>query len=86
MKNSFVQLVKLGVGLGIVGVGFVVLVNFYIRSVAKPYVYSFAQNFRFGLRDKLASIKAFLEVSFNTKPHFLGEKIPITGDSKLSYD
>ena len=66
MKNSFVQLVKLGVGLGIVGVGFVVLVNFYIRSVAKPL----AQNFRFGLRDKLASIKAFLEVSFNTKPHF----------------
>jgi SanA protein len=37
-------------------------------------------------REKIANIKAFLEILINKKPKFLGEKIPITGDSKLSYD
>jgi len=37
-------------------------------------------------REFLATIKAFLDASFNTKPKFLGEKIPITGDSKKSWD
>jgi SanA protein len=55
-------------------------------AIAHKYEYTLIQNIRFRFRDKLASIKAFLEVSFNSSPHFLGEKIPITGDSKLSYD
>jgi SanA protein len=38
------------------------------------------------LRESLANFKAFFEVLINRRPKFLGEKIPITGDSKLSYD
>lgn len=38
------------------------------------------------LREKLAQIKAFSEVTLNAKPKYLGEKIPITGDSKKSWD
>ncbi|MES1181178.1 MAG: ElyC/SanA/YdcF family protein, partial [Flavobacterium sp.] len=37
-------------------------------------------------RESIANVKAFLEVTTNKAPHFLGESIPITGDSKLSYD
>jgi SanA protein len=37
-------------------------------------------------RESLAQLKAFWEVAINRKPHFLGPQIPITGDSKLSYD
>lgn len=37
-------------------------------------------------RESLANLKAFWEVLINKKPKFLGPKIPITGDSKLSYD
>lgn len=37
-------------------------------------------------REKIARIKAFVEVITNKKPKYLGEKIPITGDSRKSYD
>ena len=37
-------------------------------------------------RENIANAKAFFEVLINRKPRFLGDKIPITGDSKLSYD
>jgi SanA protein len=37
-------------------------------------------------REKIARLKAFWEVLINKRPHFLGEKIPITGDSRSSYD
>lgn len=37
-------------------------------------------------RESLANIKAFFETIVHRKPRFLGEKIPITGDSKASYD
>lgn len=37
-------------------------------------------------RETLARLKAFLEITFGSKPEFLGEKIPITGDSSLSWD
>lgn len=40
----------------------------------------------FKLREYLANVKAFFYVLFNLSPHFLGPEIPITGDSKLSYD
>jgi len=40
----------------------------------------------FQLREYLANVKAFFFVLFNLSPHFLGPEIPITGDSKLSYD
>lgn len=37
-------------------------------------------------REILARVKAFVEVMFHKNPRFLGEQIPITGDSRLSYD
>jgi len=38
------------------------------------------------VREYFANIKAFFSVLFNINPHFLGPEIPITGDSKKSYD
>jgi SanA protein len=38
------------------------------------------------LREIFGKVKAFLDVSFHAKPKFLGEKIPIIGDSKKSWD
>lgn len=37
-------------------------------------------------REKIARLKAFWEVLINRSPKFLGEKIPITGNSQTSYD
>jgi SanA protein len=41
---------------------------------------------RLKFRELLAKVKAFAEVTINKKPRYLGNQIPITGDSKLSYD
>lgn len=41
---------------------------------------------RLALREKLAQVKAFLNITFNAQPKFLGEQISITGDSQLSWD
>ncbi len=38
------------------------------------------------VREKIAQQKAFLDCFFNSEPKFLGEEIPITGDSKKSWD
>ncbi len=38
------------------------------------------------LREKIAVIKAWSDILFHAKPKFLGEKIPITGDNKKSWD
>jgi SanA protein len=38
------------------------------------------------LRERLASVKAVLDIVLGTRPRFLGEVIPITGDSKKSWD
>jgi SanA protein len=46
--------------------------------------YATLDNLRF--RELLAKVKAFAEVSLNRQPRYLGPPIPITGDSKLSYD
>jgi SanA protein len=37
-------------------------------------------------REYLARIKAFFAVQFRAKPRYLGEKIPITGDGRASWD
>ncbi|MDR2143544.1 MAG: SanA protein, partial [Treponema sp.] len=37
-------------------------------------------------REYLARIKAFFSVLFKTKPRYLGEKIPITGDGRATWD
>jgi SanA protein len=37
-------------------------------------------------RERIACLKAFIEVLINKEPKFRGEKIPITGDSRKSYD
>jgi len=41
---------------------------------------------KLNFREKLAILKAYIEVSLNRKPKFLGNKIPITGNSYLSFD
>lgn len=38
------------------------------------------------LREKLAVVKAWGNVMLGSAPQFLGEKIPITGESKMSWD
>ncbi len=38
------------------------------------------------IRECLARVKAFLDLARGAKPTFLGEQIPITGDSKASWD
>lgn len=43
--------------------------------------YLFNNNFR----EVFAVVKAFLEVSFESKPKFLGEKIPIAGDGRDAF-
>lgn len=40
----------------------------------------------FKIREYPANVKAFIYVLLNISPHFLGPVIPITGDSKKSYD
>ncbi len=52
--------------------------------IADKHIYPFAKRMNF--REKLANIKAFFEVSIHRKPKFLGNKIPITGDSSKSFD
>ena len=37
-------------------------------------------------RESLARVKAFFDLTFQSKPKFLGEIIPIIGDSKLTWD
>jgi SanA protein len=41
---------------------------------------------RLKFREIIANMKAFYELLINKNPRYLGEKIPITGDSRLSYD
>lgn len=38
------------------------------------------------LREKIARVKAFIDVLLHDKPEYLGEPIPITGESKKSWD
>lgn len=44
-----------------------------------------SQNYN-NFREIFSRMKAFLDVSIHAKPKFLGEAIPITGDSMLSWD
>ena len=38
------------------------------------------------IREALARVKAFLDVTFHTKPKYLGPQIPITGEASDSWD
>lgn len=38
------------------------------------------------IRETFSKIKAFGDITFNSSPRYLGEEIPITGDSKRSWD
>jgi SanA protein len=41
---------------------------------------------RMELREVLARLKAFFNVNLNSKPHFLGDKIDLSGDGQLTWD
>lgn len=53
-----------------------------VTADRQPYV-GMARNH---LRETLARVKAVLSVTFRTKPTYLGETIPITGDALKSWD
>ncbi len=40
----------------------------------------------YGIREMFARVKAFFDVILKSKPKFLGEKIPISGDGRKSWD
>jgi SanA protein len=53
-----------------------------------PELVKYAERTRtsWDIREYFARVKSFFLVMFNAKPTYLGEKIPITGDSKASWD
>ena len=51
--------------------------------LADKHSYGIAKRMYF--REKVANVKAFLELLFHKKPTFLGKTIPITGVAKKSY-
>nr|WP_299069914.1 ElyC/SanA/YdcF family protein [uncultured Allomuricauda sp.] len=53
-------------------------------SVADKRDYDSINSYR--SRELFANIKACFELFFNIKPKYLGDMIPITGNSELSYD
>ena len=57
-------------------------------AYVSPEITGFPQKFKTSwfLRESLARFKSFFLVLFNVKPTYLGEKIPITGEAKLSWD
>jgi len=59
---------------GISAVGIVANRRFYLSTT------------RNNIRESLARVKSFFEVLINVDPKFLGDQIPITGDSNLSFD
>ncbi len=52
--------------------------------IADKHLYPIAK--KMYIREKLANIKALLELVLHRNPKFLGKQIPITGNSKKSYD
>ena len=42
--------------------------------------------YKWQLREYLSRVKAFVDVKIKSTPKYLGEKIPITGDSRISWD
>lgn len=61
-------------GLRVEAVGF--------RADMQPYLYENQSR----IREKFANIKAFLDLLTSAKPKYLGETIPIAGDSRKSWD
>lgn len=48
--------------------------------------YKLNAQIRWQIREYFARVKAFFDVLLNVKPTYLGEKIPVTGDSLKSWD
>ncbi|MCR5606498.1 MAG: YdcF family protein, partial [Treponema sp.] len=59
-----------------------------IVAYSAPEITGFANKLHmsWAIRESLARVKSFFLVLFNVKPTYLGEKIPITEDSKKSWD
>ena len=52
--------------------------------IADKHQYAIAN--KMNIREKLANVKALLELLINRNPKFLGKAIPITGESSKSFD
>lgn len=61
-------------GLGLTAYGFAADKRLYAKAAA------------YEIRELAARLKAFLELNFRAAPRFLGKRIPITGESKASWD
>jgi len=48
--------------------------------------YKISLQVKWFLRESLARVKAFIDVSMNAEPKYLGNEIPISGDGRLSWD
>lgn len=55
-----------------------------VGLAADRQYYFYMRNYK--IREVFANVKAFLFLLFRLKPTYLGEKIPITGDSLASWD
>jgi len=62
--------------LGIDAVGYAVNEDKYITLL----------QVKWHMRESLSRVKAFIDVVVHSQPKFLGDKIPITGDGRLSWD
>ncbi|MFN0200007.1 MAG: vancomycin high temperature exclusion protein [Bacteroidia bacterium] len=58
------------------------LVTYGVKADKRAYIYAK----RYRIREYIATLKAIYEVLFNTSPKYLGEKIPITGESAKTFD
>lgn len=57
-----------------------------VALTADRHSYPRAGEIRTDLRESLARVKAFFDVLFSSKPKFLGEPIPLTGDGRVTED
>lgn len=53
-----------------------------LKADKQNYLYMTRNN----IRETLARVKAYFDITFNSKPKFLGEVIDITGDGRESWD
>ncbi|MCL1929478.1 MAG: YdcF family protein [Treponema sp.] len=62
--------------LGLDAVGYAVNQNRFSKATIRYW----------GFREYMARVKAFLSIVTKPKPRYLGDKIPITGDGRLTWD
>ena len=75
-KFHMARAVCIARSLGLDAVGYAVSQNNFSKATLRYW----------GFREYFARVKAFLSIVLKPKPRYLGEKIPISGDGRLSWD